>query len=378
MQETPNKETPKKHPLAKLFLKVLLFAAVVFAAVALINYRIDPANVFHGDVIAEMTDSLAGGKTVVMPGEINEGYFRRTMISRLSFKPETVVLGSSHVMYMDWDSIYPKTLNAGLPGAYLGDYYSVIGLLEFYKINPKRVIIGVDAWSFTRDALSPRHTNLKDCTAYGRKTVLGEKTDAIQTETPWWRDWDNLQELFSFPYFQSSMQRILEDGWNARKSAVTVCEDDTPLEDAIKVTPGLRYIMPQKGYLSLEQNRADAQKQIDDKNVYQLGKSYKKVSKDNFAQFEELIDYLQSKGIEVEFYLPAYFPSIYEHIQTAKDYAGIPELEEKIRELGKEKGITVHGTYDPQKAGITEEDFADASHMTPDKMLETYQVILEQ
>ena len=51
---------------------------------------------------------------------------------------------------------------AGLSGAYLGDYYATIGLLEEANHMPQHIVIGVDPWAFMSAANAGRHVSIND------------------------------------------------------------------------------------------------------------------------------------------------------------------------------------------------------------------------
>lgn len=130
--------------------------------------------------------------------------------------------------------------------------------------------------------------------------------------------------------------------------------------------------MSLSNYGTVEENEAQAQSQVNPPNVYQLGIEYSHLDEENYDEFVELVDYLIGEGIEVSFYLPSYYPSIYDLFEDNSLFYGVLEVEEKTRQIAKERGIEVHGSYNPYEAGVNKEDFADCLHMTPDVMFENY------
>ncbi len=366
----------------KLIVKVIIYVAIVVFCVATINYVVDPAYLFHSAIVDNMVIALSKGNTIESPGDVNEGLFKKKMIPELSFKPETVVIGSSHVMYIDWDRLYPNTLNTGVSGAYLGEYYAIIGLLKAYNINPKRIIIGVDAWAFTRNAEKLRHKELNEFAFYAKDLVKGKKLASIEDYNNVANSrYQNIKEMFSFSYFQSSFRKLMSNGLTYYlqndSEKIRICDNDEPIKSSDKITANMQLVMSLDSYKSLEENEAGASEQILSKSIFQIGSSYTKVDNQNFQEFIDLVDYIMQEGIEIEFYLPTYYPSMYKMFESDEDYHGIIEVEERIRKLGAEKGIVVHGTYNPEEAGIINTDFADFLHMTPDVMLENYELVIE-
>lgn len=280
-------------------------------------------------------------------------------------------------MYIDWEKLYPDTLNAGVSGAYLGEYYAIIGLLKANDIKPERIIFGVDAWAFTRNAATLRHTTLNKYAFYVEDIVKGRAaviSDYEKNEI----DTDKIKELLSFSYFQSSFTSLRNNGigyyisHDTDAGKVRICNDDSPDKQNNKITPRMRYIMSLSNYGTVEENEAQAQSQVNPPNVYQLGIEYSHLDEENYDEFVELVDYLIGEGIEVSFYLPSYYPSIYDLFEDNSLFYGVLEVEEKTRQIAKERGIEVHGSYNPYEAGVNKEDFADCLHMTPDVMFENY------
>ena len=112
----------------KFIIKCGVFFLLVYTIIVLLNYRIDPANMFHSSIVEKMVPLLNAGKIIESPGNLDEGLFKREMIKSMQRTPETVVIGSSHIMYEPWP--FENCFVAGLSGAYLGDYYAVVGILE--------------------------------------------------------------------------------------------------------------------------------------------------------------------------------------------------------------------------------------------------------
>ena len=365
--------------MSKLLTKFAIYVLIIVFAISIVNYKVDPANIFHFDVVDEMVEALSKGEFVIADNDIDEGYFKKQMIPCINFTPKTVIIGSSHIMYIDWERLYVDTLNAGMSGAFLGEYYAVVGMLKANNIIPDRIIFGVDAWAFTRNAELLRHTTLNNYAYYARSLVKGEDVSYsdydIETNK---RDINKYKELFSFTYFQSSIRNICNNGIlyyfdsNDTTSRIEICEDDKADDSAEKITPSMRYIMPTSNYGTVEQNDLAADRQINPPNVYQIGTEYIQLDKNNYNEFIELIDYLLAEGIDVSFYLPSYYPSMYDLFMNDKSFQGVIEVEEVTRRIAMERGIEVHGSYNPYEAGVTKEDFADVLHMKPDVMLDNY------
>ena len=360
----------------KLIIKITFLTIVVYGIIVSINYKVDPANLYNDSVVSEMVDKLRSGEIIEIPGDVDEGIFQEMMISSFEHVPDTVVIGSSHVMYIPWE--FQDYYVAGLSGAFLGDYYAIVGILEKYDILPRRVIIGVDPWAFTKDITSGRHASIGMYAEYAYNCVYNQSQDKVHMTIDVKTSWDKIKEIVSFSYFQSSLKKINENSlqyyMNEQTNMVEVALDES-VTDVVKILPNGRRIMKQSSFKTVEENNATSQRAIESKTVYQLEGGYSEV--ENIEYMEELVRYLLEKGITVELYLPSWYPKLWDCFENEEQYRGILLVEEKIRSIGVKYGVTVHGTYNPYDAGIEEDDFADWLHLKPEKMLENYNLIVE-
>lgn len=352
----------------KLIYKLMLMTAIVYGVVAGVNYFIDPANIYHTATVEKMAAYLNENKIVNVPANIDEGQLQEKRISTLTWQPDTVIIGSSHIMYLTFE--YPNLYNAGMSGSYLGDYYGIVGLLKYCDKMPKRVIIGVDPWSFMSSAADGRHSALKKYAEYltadiGDSDNNGHKQELISPK---------LKELVSFSYFQASVESYKKNGLRKPEESVNTA-NDSAIGDVLKIMVDGRRIPSVKQYYSTEEINQEVKQILKKGSIYQLNKGFKDVQKENFAQFEALLQYLQGIGIEVHIYLPAWHPMVYKYFCDTPSFAGVNKVEEAVRKLGHERHIPVHGGYNPSLCNLTEEDFMDWLHLKPEKMLENYKYI---
>ncbi len=85
------------------------------------------------------------------------------------------------------------------------------------------------------------------------------------------------------------------------------------------------------------------------------------------ALFEAFVNDLLHSGIQIELFLPPPNPWLYaeaEHeLQKSGKTCPTAETEAYLRGFAKQHGIRVRGSYDPQRAGVTESDFVDLVHL---------------
>lgn len=366
----------------RFLLSILIFVFAIYISITGVNYCVDPANLFHESVVGDMVEALSKGNIIESPGDVDEGQLLEGMVLSLEDAPELLILGSSRVMYLPWEQVNENPFLGGLSGAFLGDYYAVTGIFESSGKLPKNIVIGIDPWAFYTDALSGRHVSINEYAKFEKELVDGGRSDREPNINA--NRWRKIRELFAVSYFQASVKnvyaRVRSEGIRAlaspeRRKIATVSDD--AVGEMAKILPSGRRVMAKEGFISVEENDATAKQMISEQSVYQLGSGFSELNYDYLQEFENLIDHLRKKGIGVEFYLPSWYPLIYDYFCKNPDYSGVMKLEAYIRELAIEKSITVHGSYDPYICGIVKEDYADWLHLKAEKMLENYRFVKE-
>ena len=360
----------------KFLCKAAALVIILYAVVVLVNKMTDPANLFHGQLVDALASELLAGNIVESPGDFDEGRLLVDMVSGMEQAPDTVVLGSSHVMYVPWE--YENYYVAALSGAYLGDYYAVLSVLEEYDRMPKRVVIGLDSWALLSDYQSGRHSGLQPYAKriYGRMHGMPVRESAF---SEWKETCKKQTELFSFSYFQSSVKTLREYGleyWKAKKTLAVHTVPDAKESEAPKILPNGSRVLSSGARCTQEAIRADAMDMVNAGALYQLGESYNALSEENYADFVALLSYLQAKGIEVEIYFPTWYPLLYEELNRSGRYAAVLDLESRLRTYAQSHDLILHSSYCPENAGVTEADFVDLMHLKPEKTVENYNVIL--
>lgn len=353
----------------KIIYKLLILAMSVYGVVIGINYFIDPANIYHEGAVNKMVELLNAHQAVKVPANIDEGVLQEKRISSLDWQPETVAIGSSHVMYIPFD--YENLYNAGLSGAYLGDYYAVIGLLKYYDKMPKRVVIGVDPWALMQSSTDGRHTSIKQYAILLKNQI---NSDASSKDNDFLDK--KVKELVSFSYFQASINSLRKNGFKNSDDIVEAVTD-TKVGDVQKLLVDGRRVPAITGYRSLNSINDEIDRAIKNGSIYILERGFHDVQKEHLSQFEALVLYLRDNGVQVQIYLPAWHPRVYHFFCDNESFAGVAKVEASMRQLGHKYNIPVRGGYDPSLCNITENDFMDWLHMKPEKMKDNYDFILD-
>lgn len=365
----------------KLMMKAIVLTVGVYIAVIGVNYVVDPANLYHMSLIDEMVSALSKGKIIETQGDYSQGMLVKGIIDESVESPRTLILGSSQTMYLPWEEIYDGVLVGGLSNAHMGDYYAVLGMVESRGYMPERVVIGVDPWAFYTDALSGSSSVAKYA-QYEKKKIEGKEVslDQLGNESKIKGNLDKIKELVSFPYFQSSITNLRMNGvgfYLHRKGQQVKFAEDGSVGDKMKLMPDCRLIMSFEHFRPIEETEAGIQSMIDSGSLGTLKDGFVDLPIDNLREFEDMVEYLQKKGVEVEIYLPAQHPLVYEFIKNDEGFQGVLKLEKYLRAFGERHEIVVHGSYNPELTEVAPEDFVDGSHLKPDRMLDSYNTIVD-
>lgn len=352
--------------------KIFFFIASIFAVIISVNYFIDPANIYHHGMVKKMVQELENGHIIVNPGNIDEGRFQESRIRALRKSPETVIIGSSHVMYEKWN--FGSEYVAALSGAYIGDFYSIVGLLEKNNHIPKAVLIGIDPWTFMRDVKDVRHTSIKKYGTFIFNKINSVNDEAEDSEI----ETNKISELFSVAYFQESFNVVKKMGlksFGEERNKVVISENDN-MEKFSKIMPNGRRVFSVRDLKTITENDAYVNKLIKSGSIYQLERGFREVQVNNIKDFEALIEYLSRKDVKVEFYLHPWYPMAYEHFVKNPAFAGVIKTEDYLRNYAKSKRIIVRGSFSPKLCSVNDSDFADWLHLKAEKMMECYNIIL--
>lgn len=361
----------------KFLIKALAIMLAVYIPVMGVNYMVDPAHLYNNEILDNASRALLSGQVIESLGDIDEGLFQKRMTEGFEKTPETVIVGSSHIMYLPWE--YEDCYVMGLSGAYMGDYYAAVGLLEEACGLPEHLVLGIDSWAFEVTYDNGRHRNVIPYAERVHDRVTKSTGSRVRGQTTPFTKIREWKELTSFSYFQTSLNYLIQRGpsfyFSGESQAVHIVE--SPAEGMAVMLPDGRRVMSSEAYQTVEAKNAAAQGVIGSGCLYLLGEKMPDINRSNYEDFELLLEYLLEKGVEVEIYLPSWYPVFYDYFESNASFAGVMAAEEAIRATAAEYGLTVHGSYNPYACGLTAENFADSMHLRPEKMLENYSYVRE-
>ena len=316
-------------------------------------------------MVEKIVDGLKEHEAVEVLGDFDEGALLEKRIASMDRVPETMVMGSSHVLYVAWD--FRDFVNIGMSGEFLDDYYATIGLLEKYDKIPQKLVMSVDPYIFM-DELSIRQETLTEYAAMEKENISeASKKKAFRTGNPFF---SKCKELFSFSYFQSSVEMIVK----GRNASYVNPTDDTSEGDYAKILKTGRRVPTPGGYMSTQEMDWASEWDVSNGAIFCMV-DYPKLSEAKMHEFEALVDHIRSLGIDVSFYLSSWYPVYYDEFKVNPKFGAVIKAEDFIRETAALRGITVHGSFDPYECGIQKEDFLDHFHLKPDKAFENYMYV---
>ena len=357
----------------KKWCKAVLFVLPLVCMVAAVNWYVDSyasLRITYDQIGAQMTGR---GMNVegLQESDFNDRSLLLACLNRQTEPKEIIVAGSSRVMNFDHtmfgtDSFY----NTGLSESTVYDLLAVTGILDRNGRLPAKMVIGVDAFLFNVSHNNDRWRELEDYEVYmeGRladprtaESEDGKKTgdfgpDTGRQDARW----------LSLDYFRYNVTLLRE---HKRFDVEYTTDWETE-----------RYLKHYDGSIAYERSLREVdvseveeltEQSIEEHVVYRLT-DYKEIDEEEMALFTGLLEYLQSRGVEVILYLPPYSPMMYNYIESEEQFQIALRVEERIRDLASDRGIALYGSYDPAGCGLEMTDLYDIYHVKMEKMPDTF------
>lgn len=342
----------------QLWRYVAQVSAVIFCILLLmfeINTRIDASQVITSRGHTKMAKLALAGKVVATPKNYNERVFQVSVVEEMSQIPETVVVGSSRGMFLGEeltgiDNLY----NNCVSGACMEDYYAIFGLYDQkFAALPKRVIMEISPWVFYSDNPEARwaenYTYFSSAKKFYEK-VNGHKLDSnIKKENPY----------FSLPYFQYNISIWKEKG--------KVAFEGEPARESTNVSEAADYpdgsIRYEAGLENRSESRLAGVKAVNGGVTYEEVIHMIEMDDADIQSYEYMLNYLEENGTDVIIYLQPFSLTQCKYIYEKNTNPVFLKVEEYLRELAKERGLTIVGSFDSRGYDITDEDFIDFMHL---------------
>lgn len=333
--------------LVKSLLLLALFLVVVYGT----NVMVDPANIVNPKYARRAAAIMAEGHNVTNVQNMDDRELIRRYARLTDREITTLILGSSRSMQFTTDVTGDKnSFCAGVTGADLRDSIGAYILFKESGQKPQKVVFCAEYWF-----LSP--TNLDS-------RALAEEYERFckQTgNTPFKavsRRQSMLKEIFSFSYFQSSIDFLLK-------------EHDMPDLEATDEADCLYATRRSDGTYSYElayrsRSEKDVRTEVIAANSRNtIVKAFSAVDDELKKQLEDFVVMMQNDGAEVVIQLSPFHPDFYAYmLENGDTFDQILATEDYFYSLGKKYGIEVCGGYNPGYFGMEGTDFYDGQHPT--------------
>lgn len=330
----------------KFLLYIGKIAAVVLPlslVVVGINYFVDPANIYHEEVIDEILEGFRQGKNVTnVPANKDERHYRKAFIEQNRGRSfDYLVMGSSRAMCISTDAVDGTLLNIGVSGCTVMDMIALWQLCKENGVTARNVIINVDPPLFNPN---DRNTRWHSIAEYYDKFT--EKDSGI---CPFESKRDN---LLSPSYFKSSLISLVRSlkGREANMVYTDLVENEgmTDRKD---------------GSIYYDKKYRDTPQEEVDRVGYEAPvnyANYDSLSEEKEELFDQLLDDMAKERTTPMFYCCPVHPCFYAHWQN--DSVIMASIT-YINELAAARGIKVIGHFDPREEGFDNTDFYDLMHM---------------
>ena len=344
------------------WLRIMVFLPIP-VVMALVNYIVDPANIFHDYAQNIVNSMVAGNNTWILNENVNERKVKQLLIEKMPNEVDCIAIGPSLIMGVrDSDAGEKIFYNLGESAA---DYYDILaqfGMLDAKGTKYKRVILCVDTYFFDENMYksSSRNKAFKLWSDYMLGILDGKQLPVpINDNNNNLMSYEEWKNLFSVAYLQQSFNAIKEigrlDAYIGDRWGVV---DDLNTEAYYR--PDGSYVYSKKYQTKgVEFTREHAQS-------YNIQKQFAKgvhLKTKEKETFEKLIQYLLNRNIAVELYLCPVAPSLWDRISDNNEYPSIPELEEFAHSMSQKYSLKITGSYNPYKLHMTDEDFYDCRHV---------------
>jgi hypothetical protein len=330
------------------FFSFLVATISLLSLVSLFNFLIDSHGAFSkGRGLGRAARFLINNTMVAGEfGRFEERELQRLVIRDYPHRRDIIALGSSRSFLMrkrfipgDKDFFNHSVTAAGIP-----DYVTIIGMYRERGQLPRVVMLSVDPWVFnqnnrTGDWWQPltRYYDLVMAEIYGRST----RRNPINIS--------QYMQLINLEYTTTNYQYL-------RKGRKLVPVNSTDINDFIREPDGSLH-------LPYSMRFAKAEKTITSPaNVIPLKflQDFEHLS--HTGLFEDFVQYLKDKGVDVVLVLLPISPSLYEHLRKSPQGQIVLSVEDYLKNVAARYDVKLIGSYNPKPYGFTGKDFFDTIH----------------
>ena len=328
----------------KFIIHILIVFFFVFGTMGIVNYLIDPSNVYHSEAVPDkVIEGVHQGLNVTGNFNMNERIYK-CKFANIHARDEVdyIAFGNSRIMTLSSDIfIDRKFLNMGMSSSKLEDMIAIYQACKDNSITFTHAIISVDPVLFNLDDNDTQWISIAE---YFHE-FMGEGGGIFEIDK-----WFN---LVSPTYFKSSV-----------KSAVKIAlygSSETNIQyvnTVINNNYTRRYdgsIYYDERYREKNQTDIDYEAKTEGTGAY----IYCHLDSSRLKLFIRFIETLKKDGIEPIFYCCPFHPILYSRIYQG---AGTLSAMNFVKHYAAENHIKTIGTFNPDSSGFYNTDFYNGFH----------------
>ena len=342
------------------FISFVSSLITLFLVMISVNYFIDSGNIFHYNTDFLVENICNGHNIFITSNNVNYRKLKCDIIEKYTNKVEAIIIGSSEIMWINNSLTTEKTvLNAGVNSAWFDSYIGILGALFYNNIHFKKIYFHVrpeffyDELCYDDEIFGYRDWMLDylNTNQFSDSSIEKSMSDTNI----------NYTNLFSVPYFKENIYYFFKNFDKIRKyGRFGICSDGF----------NLPYI--HCADLSLDQgNQLEDAKYVREDSLNMVNDlypdNYLLLSKNKCKIFEDLIEFIQKKNIEICFIIPPIAPSLWENIKTTNKN-DFEQLEKYVHGISLKYHVKCIGNFNPEFYNLKDSDFYDSRHIRRERL----------
>lgn len=332
----------------KKFLINSLLATPLFIIIACVNYSQDVYHIFRPDPqLKEVAEWILSGSNVAYTRSYDRVSLVNEFIQKSEEKSDWMVLGSSKSKTASKDIIGRVSFfNSWVKQARLKDYMAIVYSLNEKNLLPDTLVLEVSPHLFNIHQKAARHHENHE--SY---LAMAELLDLPKLHSDQWDRFSmKTTQLFSGRNFLDALFR--KPGKNFQQTDQTSLPDQRIIRSDGS-EPGKEY------YKSQPKKRKELilDEEVDNQHLYN------EMDQTLIKHFEVLVTFLQSKNVNLIFYIPPYHPETFDI--TINQNPVFAEYTKYYKTFSTSMNVPVFGGLDPRPLQLVDDDFIDATHTEP-------------
>ncbi len=332
----------------KKFLINSLLVTPLFIIIACINYSRDVYHIYRPDPqLKEVAEWMLSGSNVSYTRSYARVGLVNEFIQKSEEKSDWMMLGSSKSMMANKDIIgHVSFFNSSIKQARLTDYLAIVYSLDQENLLPDTLILEFSPHLFNIHQKAARHHE-----NYDSYFAMADILDLPKLSPNRWNRFSmKTTQLFSGRNFLDALFR--NPGKNFQQTDQTSLPNHRIIQSDGSES-GKEYYKSQPK----KRKKLILDKEVDNQHLYN------EMDPTLIKHFEGLVAFLQSKNVNLIFYIPPYHPETFNI--TINQNPVFEEFNRYYQALSTKMKVPVFGGLDPGPLRLTDNDFIDATHTGP-------------